>query len=439
VSKELASQVCEANDFEVVHVGQFDYAGIFRERRLRRASFEAWARAPKFANTLAKWDSADSLFADGPHLTEDVAIDWDSLRRWSFENKAALVIADFSGESRELMPRGVLAGQIERAAALGFDVKAAFEFEFLLLNENAQSLRSSGYASPARFAPDNKCWSGQTAAEHAALVAGLEQTVEANDIALFSIAGELGPGCFEATLGATSGLRAADDAALLRQVTRAFARQRDMTASFMPFLGEGYPGLGGHLNLSLIDRATGNNLFSASSGQTNQLAQHFIAGMADVVPEAFALCAHTVNAFRRFAPGSWAPKSLTWAEWTFTTAIRSAPSVHDDARLEFRLPGADCNPHLTLALMLGGGLDGIERALVAPKPAGDLGPDDIQSGAARLPANLADAADRLSASDKARRLFGDAFVDRFSTACRKEHAALARAVSAQELARYIEG
>ena len=40
---------------------------------------------------------------------------------------------------------------------------------------------------------------------------------------------------------------------------------------------------------------------------------------------------------------------------------------------------------LTLALMLGAGLDGIERALSEPAPAGDLGPDDIQPGAARLP------------------------------------------------------
>lgn len=439
MSEALAAQMCEANGIDVVHVGQFDYAGIFRERRLRKSSFMAWARAPKFANTLAKWDSADSLFAGGPHLTEEVAIDWDSLRRWSFEDRAGLVIADFSGPSRALMPRSVLASQIERAAALGFGVKAAFEFEFLLLDETAQSLRASHYGAPTRFAPDNKCWSGQTAAEHAALVAGLEKVVAANDIALFGLAGELGPGCFEATLGATAGLRAADDAALFRQVTRAFARQRDMTASFMPLLGEGYPGLGGHLSLSLTDRATGSNLFSDPSGQTNPLARHFIAGMADIVPESFALCAHTVNAFRRFAPGSWAPKSLTWAEWTFTTAIRSAPSALEDARLEFRLPGADCNPHLTLALMLGAGLDGIERALSEPAPAGDLGPDDIQPGAARLPANLADAAQRLADSAKARRLFGDPFVDRFSAACRQEHAALARAVSAQELARYIEG
>jgi glutamine synthetase len=438
VSAQLQAQL-EAQAIEVLHVGQFDYAGVFRERRLGRAQFEAWARAPRFANTLPKWDCADALFAGGPYLTETVAIDEASLRRYPFEANAGLIIADFSGDSASLMPRAVLRRQIERAAAMGFAVQAAFEFEVIFLNETADSLRASQYAAPRQFAPDNKCWSGQTAAEKAGFVGELVDLIEAHDIALFALAGELGPGCFEATLGAVDGLRAADNAGLVRQAIRAFARSRDMTASFMPYIGPGYPSIGGHINLSLADAATGANLFTDPQGQTNGLARRFIAGMTRLVPEAFALCAHTVNAYRRFAPGSWAPKSLTWADWTFTTAVRSAPSAFDDARLEFRLPGADCNPHLALALMLGAGLDGIEQQLVAPDPTPDLGPDDIQPGAARFPATLAEAADRLQAGADAARVFGQGFVDHFASVCRVESNSLARAVSAAELARYIEG
>jgi glutamine synthetase len=89
--------------------------------------------------------------------------------------------------------------------------------------------------------------------------------------------------------------------------------------------------------------------------------------------------------------------------------------------------------------MVGAGLDGIEQRLEAPPPAPDLGPDDIQPGAARLPMSLANAAERLQGSDDARRLFGEKFVDHFATACRVESNSLARAVSSTELARYIEG
>jgi glutamine synthetase len=89
--------------------------------------------------------------------------------------------------------------------------------------------------------------------------------------------------------------------------------------------------------------------------------------------------------------------------------------------------------------MIAAGLDGIERQLVPPDPAGALGPDDLQPGAARFPGSLGEAATRLLGSSAASRTFGDHFVAHFAKACQVEHASLARAVSAAELARYIEG
>ena len=132
------------------------------------------------------------------------------------------------------------------------------------------------------------------------------------------------------------------------------------------------------------------------------------------------------------------PKSLTWAEHPFTVAVRSAPHAGPSARLEFRVPPADCNPYLVMALMLGAGLDGIERALPAPDPVLSGGPDTVPAGARRFPRDLAEAADRLAGSAAARRIWGDAFTDHFAAACRAEYASLARAVSAEERARYLE-
>jgi glutamine synthetase len=429
----------EQNNIDVVHVGLFDYASMFRERRLKREQFLAWARDPRFANTLPHWDSADSLFGAGPYLTETLSLDTASLRPYAFEPKAAALVADFSGPNADLMPRAVLRRQIERAAAMGYDVKAAFEFEVIFIEETSSSLRASGFSALKPFMPENKCWSGQTAAEQADFVAGLERAIVDHGVSLYAVAGELGPGCFEATLAAETPMKAADDAAFFRLAARAYARQRGMTASFMASMGGNFPGIGGHVTLSLVDRATGRNVFSDPAATTNLKARHFIGGMGRLVPEAFALAAHTVNAYRRFAPGSWAPKSVTWAEYTFTTAVRSVPSAEDSARLEFRLPGADCNPHLTLALMLAGGLDGLEGEIVPPDATPFGGPDDIPPGATRLPRDLKDAADRLRASADAARLFGADFTQHFARVCDIEHASLARAVSAAELARYLEG
>lgn len=424
---------------EIVHVGQFDYASVFRERRLRLPQFLDWARDPRFANVIAYWDVADSLYGGTSYFTEALEIDPGSVRRYPAEPDAVAVIAELSGAAKEVMPRQVLRGQLERAAALGYRVDAAFEFEFIILEEDGTSVREKGFQNLAKFAADNKCWSGTTAATHADVVAALEAEILGYDVSLFGLGVELGPGCLEATLGAQEGLKAADDASFFRLAARSFSRRHGMTASFMPYLGSDYPGIGGHVTLSLKDAETGANLFSAEDGRTNALAKSFIAGMMDIVPQAFALCTSTVNAYRRLAPGSWAPKSVTWAEYTFTTAVRSVPSAGEGARLEFRVPPSDCNPYLAMALMLGAGLDGIERGLAAPPAAEAAHPDFVPEGAQRFPRDLCEATQRLAASDDARRLFGDAFVNNFAAACEAEHASLSKAVSPEERARYLEG
>ena len=309
-------------DAEVVHVGQFDLASVFRERRLRRAQFLQWAEDPRFANVIAHWDISDTLFAGERYYTETVEIDPASIRRNPSEPGAVSVIAELSGAARELMPRQVLRGQVERAAALGYRVDAAFEFEFIILDEDGTSVREKGFQNLAKFAPDNKCWSGTTANAEAPFIAALEAEILGHDVALFGLGVELGPGCLEGTLAATEGLRAADDAAFFRLATRAFARRHGRTASFMPYLGAEFPGIGGHCTMSLRDARTGANLFSASDGATNALARQFIAGMMDIVPDAFAMCTSSVNAYRRLAPGNGNDRAAEFQRTAPETVIR---------------------------------------------------------------------------------------------------------------------
>jgi glutamine synthetase len=434
----MLEKLLQDHEAEVIHVGQFDYASIFRERRLRRDQFLQWSQDPRFANVVAYWDSADNLIGGSSYYTEQQKIDAASIRRYPAEPGAVAIIAEMAGEPEEVMSRQVLRRQLQRAEAMGYVVDAGFEFELILLDETDASVRERGFENLEKFAPDNKCWSGTTAATHAELIRDLEAEIMGYDVSLFGLGVELGPGCLEATLGATRGLRAADDAAFFRLAARSWARRNDLTVSFMPYLGPDYPGIGGHCTLSLRDKATGANLFSDASGRTNDLAKSFIAGMIDVVPECFAMCTSSVNAYRRLAPGSWAPKAVTWAEYTFTTAVRSVPSDTDMARLEFRSPPSDCNPYLTMALMLGAGLDGIERGLSAPPATQASGPDDVPEGAQRFPRDLYEAAHRMAQSDTAARLFGDRFAQNFTAACLAEDASLRTAVSAEERRRYLE-
>ena len=439
VAAEIAREL-DRLEADVVHVGLFDLAAMFRERRLRRQELLSTADTAVFANVLPKWDSADQILAPGPYGSETIAYDPASIRPYPFEPRAAALVADYTGPQADLMPRRVLARQVARAQAAGHEAVAAFEFEFIVLEETADTLRAKGFANLAPFAADNRCWSGQTAATHAGFVADLEALLRAADIDLYALGVELGPGCFEATLRHKPAMRAADDAAFFRMFTKAFCRRRDLTASFMPLLGAGYPGIGGHVSLSLRDKA-GRNLFAdrGDAHGLSALAKSFLAGIIELAPEAFPLCGHTVNAYRRLAPGSWAPKTVSWSPYNYAAALRVAAETEEMTRLELRLPGSDVNVHLALALMLGAGLDGVERGLVLKDaPISGGGPNEIPAGAPRLPADLLEATRRMRGSAAAKRIFGAAFIEHFAMLCEAEDAALRRAVSAAEVQRYLE-
>jgi glutamine synthetase len=426
---------------DVVHVGVFDYATIFRERRLKREELLVGAPTAVFANVLPRWDSAESIIFPGPYGSETVVYDSASLRPYPFEPNAATMVADYTGAQKAIMPRQLLADQIVRAGKLGIDVLAAYEFEFVILEETAESLRGKGFANLAQFAPDNRCWSGQMAATHADFVTGLETTLSAADIGVHSLGFEHGPGCLEVTLKHKSAMRAADDMAFCRLFTKAHTRRQGKTASFMPYLGDGFPGIGCHIALSLRDRESGRNVFADPTAEhgLSSTARSFLAGVIDTVPEAFAMLAHTVNAYRRLAPGSWAPKTVSWAPYNYAAALRTAAETPETTRLECRLPGSDVNPYLGLALLIGAGLDGLERQLtLTTPPMRGGGPAEIPEGVPRLPVDLLDATRRLRASGKARALFGAAFVEHFSTVCEFEDNALRKAVSPKEVERYLE-
>lgn len=427
---------------DVVHVGVFDYASLFRERRLRREDLLKSADTAVFANVLPKWDLGETILFPGPYQSETVAYDVSSLRPYPFEKNAAALVADYTGPQQAIMPRWILGQQVAKAAQLGFDVHAAYEFEFIVLNETAETLRAKGFANLAHYAPDNRCWSGLTAATEATFVSGLEDLLARAGIDLYSLSVELGPGCFEATLRHRNAMRAADDAAFFRLFTKAFCRQRDLTASFMALTGAGFPGIGGHITLSLSERKTGRNVFGDCSDaqRLSPIAKSFLAGLIEGVPEVFPMIGNTVNAYRRLAPGSWAPKTVSWAPYNYAAAVRTASETEETTRLELRLPGSDLNPHLALAAMLGAGLDGLERELVltaAPITSG--GPNEIPEGVERLPVDLLSATTRFRNSSKARTLHGDGFVDHYAAICEAEDTALRKAVSAAEVQRYLEG
>ena len=79
--------------------------------------------------------------------------------------------------------------------------------------------------------------------------------------------------------------------------------------------------------------------------------------------------APNVNAYRRYRGGiSCAPVSLTWGYENRTVAFRIPHARENAWRVENRVPGADANPYLAMAVTLAGMLYGIDRQLDPGEP-----------------------------------------------------------------------
>lgn len=428
-----------SKDPTTYHFGIFDYDATLRVRRFPSGPGATALRDGfSFPNVLYRWDTGETVY-DGSEKfgSEACAADKASGRTYPFEPDARFYIADFTGPSRAISPREVLKRQIAKAKTMGFIAKAAFECEFTVLNETAESLRAKNYVNPVAWAPDNRCWSADSAGVYAEFVTGLEDVMKTLDVPLYGFGTELGPGCFEATLAATDALKAADDYGLFRTFTKTYCRRQNLTATFLAQLGKGFQGLSGHINLSLSD-AKGQRLFPGPRDGMSDVMQHFIGGLLTLLPDCAALCSHTVNAWRRMVPGNWAPRTPSWDFDNYGVAVRVVTGEPETTRIEFRVPAADTNPHLALALALGAGLWGTENQVPLPERAtGDVR-SFVPAGLRALPRNLGEAAERLAACAPAKKIFGADFVTHFAMTRTHEDNQLRSAVSTEERARYLE-
>ncbi|BBE71732.1 glutamine synthetase family protein [Oharaeibacter diazotrophicus] len=435
---DLASRLA-AIGARTVHVGVVDPEGEFRDKQVSAdKALKLGAKGYPFCEVLYFWDIAEATFRDAAFVDRPAALMPETVRRYPFADDAAVVIADFTGDFGRRSPRNLCARLIAEAADLGFDVLSAFEFEFFLFAETAETMRAKNWRDLSFFAQGNRTYSLQTAALHGGLIDGLVSTMDTLGIALDAVHTELGPGCLEAPLTYAVGMKAPDDAVLFKNFARAYFARQGLTAGFMSKLSPSLSGQSGHLHVSLRDRA-GNPAFAdpAAPDGLGRTARHFVGGLVKLMPELLVLCASTVNAYKRLVPGAWAPTAANWGVQNRTAAVRVINDEPAATRVEFRVPSADTNPYLALALCLGAGLHGIRNEIEPPPGSAENFYAATPAPEAVFPRDLGAAADRLAASAAARAIFGADFVDGYVEGRRVEYDAYQRHVSEWELRRYL--
>jgi glutamine synthetase len=170
----------------------------------------------------------------------------------------------------------------------------------------------------------------------------------------------------------------------------------------------------------------------------SQLGRHYLGGLISAMPDLTAVYSPTINSYKRYVPGVWAPLSASWGVENRTTAVRVIPGGSAAAtRLEYRQTAADMNPYLAIAASLGAGLHGIDQAIEPPP--GCVGDASSNTGDARLPTDLGTATALLKASKTARTILGSPFVDHYVRTREWEVRQYHKAVTHWELRRYFEG
>lgn len=378
---------------------------------------------------LASWEAGYGDFTMRPDLS--------TLREIPWLPGSALVLCDFCHEDGRPVaeaPRSVLRAQFARLAARRLACEIASELEFFLFNQtyaeaHAQDFRALRPSSDYRID-----YHTMQPARDEGLFRAIRNQMAAARVPIESSKGEWGRGQHEVNFLHAQPLPMADLHTVFKQGVKEIAAQQNRAVTFMAKPSMTEPGSSCHIHTSLW-RGGKNVFWDERKKSGSPLFRQFLGGLMKYSRELCLLFAPTVNAYKRYQPGSWAPTKLAWSLDNRTVGFRVV-GHGGSFRVENRMPGADANPYLAFAATLAAGLAGIEENL-------DCGPAYQGNAYAdaklpALPASLVEAADLFARSTLARRAFGSDTVEFYVHHARLESQSFANSVTDWELRRYFE-
>ena len=417
---------------DTVVLGLGDLNGIMRGKRI---PVENWSRVCADGNafslafftvdmTCDVWDTPYASFSNGyPDfhifpLSVPVSIPWESGVAFCFGRAETM-----DHTPVPIDPRVVLERQVNRASAMGIDVKVGTELEFYLLDPATNLPRDKGI----------EVYGLDRAAEMESILGPIRRHLTAMGIPIEQSNPEYAAGQVEVNIRYDEALRAADRVVMFRSLIRQLSAHHGYKATFMakPFFSES--GNGFHCHYSLW---RGNKNIFSDGGKLSDTARYFIGGLQKRMCESSLCGSFTVNGYRRRVSGSFCPVNVSWGYDNRTTALRVIEGSESSCRVEKRDAGADCNPYLLLASDIAAGLDGIESSIEPSSPT--LGNAYAESDSPPLPTDLSTAISLARNSVWLRDLLGDFLHDLVCQQSERELDFFARQVTAVELDRYLD-
>jgi glutamine synthetase len=334
-------------------------------------------------------------------------------------------------------PRSLLRAQVQEAARMGFDPMVGSELEYYIFEDGYRDAAARGYQNiePAGwYLEDYHMLQGS---REEPLNAALRRHLKKSGVPVECSKGEWGLGQHEINVRFSDALQMADRHCVFKQCLREVADQQGRSVTFMAKYATDQAGSSSHLHVSL--QKDGRNAFQGREAlgpiHCSPEFGWFLGGWLAHVPECMVFYAPTVNAYKRYQAGSWAPTRIAWSHDNRTAGFRVV-GREENLRIECRIPGADCNPYLAFTAALASGLDGIRNRIEPPAMfEGDMyAARDLPA----VPHSLGDALACFESSAWMASLLGEAVVRHYAHFFRVEQAAYDAAVTDWERQRYFE-
>jgi glutamine synthetase len=387
---------------------------------------------------VASWEAGFGDFLLRPDL--------NTLRVLPWQPGTALVFCDHARHDGALVaeaPRSVLRRQLDLLKKQGLNCCCASELEFYLFNQTYHSAFASGYRDLQPSSDYRIDYHLMQPTRDEPLMRAVRNGMTAARVPVESSKGEWSRGQHEINFIYTDPLAMADMHALFKHGLKEIAEQHGKAVSFMAKYAPSEAGNSCHIHMSLWK--SGRNVFWPSGKdphgsrgtyhKASPLFRQFLGGLMKYSPELCLFYAPTINSYKRYQPGSWAPTRMAWAVDNRTVGFRVV-GEGNSFRIENRMPGADANPYLAFAAMMAAGMAGVKEKLDCGSEY--VGNAYVDEGLARLPSTLRDAAQLFEKSKLARAAFGDSIVEFYAHHARLEIDAFNNAVTDWEKARYFE-
>ncbi|MEQ4312270.1 glutamine synthetase family protein [Pseudomonas syringae] len=331
---------------------------------------------------------------------------------WSDQPRALAICdaVDLSGEPCMLSTRNQLKAVVARYAGHGLAPVVATELEFFVFAPNPDPHQP--FMPPVGL--DGRREAGHSAFSISSnnglrpFFAEVYACMAALGLPRDTVMHEMGVSQFEINLWHGDPLTLADQTFLFKHLLKEVALKHGLMVVCMAKPLANTAGSSMHIHQSVVEIASGLNVFSNADGEATATFRHFIGGQQACMADFTALFAPNVNAYQRLFHPYASPNNACWSHDNRAAGLRIPASPAAARRVENRLPGADANPYLAIAASLAAGLYGIEQGL-EPTAAmqGEIEvPEELS-----LPCTLHAALERLKSSELAKELFGHEFIE----------------------------